>query len=69
MDLGGVSESSRGVGSGRDSSVGIQSLCLVFASLSYIPAVTHLTAVPEGHQVPLGIVILVRVQEETAPVP
>lgn len=67
VDLAGISESSHGVGPGADSSVGIQSLCLVFVSLSYISANTGPTAVPKCHQVPLGTFILVWVQEETAP--
>lgn len=44
VDLGGISESSQGAGSRRSSTVGIWPVCLVFLSLSYIPAV------PKGHE-------------------
>lgn len=50
VGLGGISECSQSAVSRGSGSAGIGPLCLVFVSLSYIPASILLVAVPQCHQ-------------------
>lgn len=69
VGLGGISECSQSAVSRGSSFAGIGPLCLVFVSLSYIPANILLVATPSVISVPLGSHTRVQVQGETSPAP
>lgn len=68
VGLGAISECSQSAVSRGSSSAGIGPLCLVFVSLSYIPANILLVAI-SVISVPLGSHTRVQVQGETSPAP